>query len=298
MGNFCSYEVRATKNTGKGGKHLKGDGVNWCDMTGSGNDDLVFIDHNSKISIFRNLNTPPDTSRYPGWATVTTLDLAGTDREAIYLADWNGDGRCDILTVVRPTVQHSPGDIDPLTDLGTNPNQNKATGAVHARYTTYTESSASFTFGARTEVVSAGCDQGWGVALLDRGARFHDIDGDGRADYLCMAPDGTTTAWLNKATGLEWKSQIKFADGRDRKQRAPAIPSFFQNPWLTGDTPQQVQTCAGPMSMATGKPTCCGWTRCRATPRCRTTWARWRRGRARSGGIPRGRRTPARRPAP
>ncbi|KAK3904393.1 hypothetical protein C8A05DRAFT_42499 [Staphylotrichum tortipilum] len=188
----CDYEVRAWKNTGGGGAHQKGDGARWCDMSGTGNDDYVFIDHNSKITIFRNSNTPPNTD-YSGWYDEgVVLDLGGINRKAIHLGDWNGDGRCDVI----------------VTD--------KATGALDVYYTSWDRASNQFSFSAKTRVVGSGCTQGWGVGLYDLGIQFADIDGDKRVDYMCLEPNGRVTGWLNKPGGLQWMNQIKFSVGKDR----------------------------------------------------------------------------------
>ncbi|KAK4162929.1 hypothetical protein QBC43DRAFT_214155, partial [Cladorrhinum sp. PSN259] len=214
----CDYEVRAWKNVGSGGVHQKGDGARWCDMTGSGNDDYVFIDHNSKITIFQNVNTPPNTD-YNSWQDRgVVLDLAGVPRKAIHLGDWNGDGFCDII----------------ITD--------KATGALDIIQTSYNKTSNAYTFGARRRVVQSGCTQGWGVGPFDLGIRFADIDGDGRVDYLCLEPNGRVTGWLNKAAGLQWMNQIKSSVGKDRADHRWADVDGDGKPdllWIdkfTGDT--------------------------------------------------------------
>lgn len=161
-------------------------------MSGTGNDDYVFIDHNSKITIFRNSNSPPNTD-YSGWYDKgVVLDLGGTNRKAIHLGDWNGDGRCDVI----------------VTD--------KATGALDVYYTGWDKSSDQFSFSAKTRVAASGCTQGWGVGLYDLGIRFADIDGDKRVDYMCLEPNGRVTGWLNKPGGLQWMDQIKFSVGMDR----------------------------------------------------------------------------------
>ncbi|KAM7185430.1 hypothetical protein V8F20_011802 [Naviculisporaceae sp. PSN 640] len=188
----CDYEVDVWRNTGSGGAHQKGDGVFWCDMSGTGNDDYVFIDHNSKITIFRNINEPPNTD-YSRWIDKgVVLDLGGTNRKAIHLGDWNGDGFCDVI----------------VTD--------KATGALDVYYTSWDRASDTFRFSAKTRVVGSGCTQGWGVGLYDQGMRFADIDGDKRVDYMCLEPDGRVTGWLNKPGGLQWLNQIKFSVDKDR----------------------------------------------------------------------------------
>ncbi|KAK4455138.1 hypothetical protein QBC34DRAFT_445431 [Podospora aff. communis PSN243] len=188
----CDYQVRVWKNLGSGGKHQKGDGSRFCDMTGSGNDDYVFIDHNSKITIFRNQNTPPNTN-YASWADRgVVLDLAGTPRKAIHLGDWNGDGFCDIIIT------------------------GKTTGSVDVYFTYWDQASDTFTFSAKTRVMNSGCTEGWGVGLYDLGMRFHDIDGDKRVDYLCLEKNGRTTGWLNKPEAMLWQGQIKFSVQKDR----------------------------------------------------------------------------------
>ncbi|KAH8678326.1 hypothetical protein BX600DRAFT_545929 [Xylariales sp. PMI_506] len=187
----CTYDVYAWQNTGTGGAHLKGDGVYFCDMTGSGNDDYVWVDPNGKMSIFKNKNVPPATD-YSSWLDEGTLLNLAVDRKGIHLGDWDGDGKCDILTV------------------------DKITGALTVRYNEYDSSSGSFAFGAPTSIPGFSCDQGWGVGLYDLGMQFADIDGDGRVDYLCLELDGRTTAYLNLASGPEYMGQVKYSIGKDR----------------------------------------------------------------------------------
>ena len=187
-------------------------------MNGSGNDDYVFIDHNSKITIFQNVNTPPNTD-YAGWYDRgVVLDLAGVPRKAIHLGDWNGDGFCDVI----------------ITD--------KATGALDVIHTYYDKASDSYTFGPRTRVVQSGCTQGWGVGVFDLGMQFADIDGDRRVDYLCLEPNGQVTGWLNKPGGLQWMNQIKFSVDKDRANHRWADvngdgrPDFMWIDKFNGDT--------------------------------------------------------------
>jgi len=79
-----------------------------------------------------------------------------------------------------------------------------------------------------------GCPNHYGIGIDDLGVRFADIDGlcavatpqymmltstpgDGLADYLCIDPDGRTTAWLNKGSNnFISQGQIKIAVGADR----------------------------------------------------------------------------------
>ena len=44
--------------------------------------------------------------------------------------------------------------------------------------------------------------------------RIADIDGDGRADPLCIEPNGRITAWLNTENhGFVDVGQVKFSEG-------------------------------------------------------------------------------------
>lgn len=80
-----------------------------------------------------------------------------------------------------------------------------------------------------------GCPNHYGVGLFDLGVRFADvtgnkghsplmygfacliiITGNGFPDYLCIDPDGRTTAWKNTNMVFEAMGQIKFTEGADR----------------------------------------------------------------------------------
>jgi hypothetical protein len=70
-------------------------------------------------------------------------------------------------------------------------------------------------FGTRTDF---GCTkQGWTLGLFDLAVRFADLDGDGRADYLCMDQDGRTEAILNTKSGTKRMGQIKASETYDRE---------------------------------------------------------------------------------
>jgi hypothetical protein len=114
-------------------------------------------------------------------------------RIGIHLADWDGDGLCDVLT------------------------QDRATGALTWFQNTYVSDTDTVQF-ANRGIVNPGqsCTQGWGVGVFDRGMRLADIDGDRRADPLCIEPDGRITAWLNTAGGMRDVGQVKFSEGWDR----------------------------------------------------------------------------------
>lgn len=110
--------------------------------------------------------------------TAISLSVPGP-RIGIHLADWNGDGRCDVLV------------------------QDKASGALTLYENHYDASKDALTF-VNVGVVSQGatCNQGWGVNIFDRGMRLADMDGDGRADVVCIQPNGFMSAWLNPKAGM------------------------------------------------------------------------------------------------
>jgi hypothetical protein len=57
------YEVRVWENTGRGGTKRKADGNFYCDMTGSGSDDYVWIYYDGKLDqVNLNIHSPPNVS--------------------------------------------------------------------------------------------------------------------------------------------------------------------------------------------------------------------------------------------
>ncbi|KAI1120096.1 hypothetical protein F5Y10DRAFT_290321 [Nemania abortiva] len=182
------FDVHVFENKGSGGTKRKGDGNFYCDMRGTGSDDLVWIYSDGRVDeINTNIHAPPNW----GHSTSITLTVPGP-RVGIHLADWTGNGRCDVLV------------------------QNKANGALTLYENNYNAGANALTFTNRGVVASTGCTQGWGVSIFDRGMRLADIDGDGRADPVCFEKSGRITAWLNRQSGLLDAGQIKFAESWDR----------------------------------------------------------------------------------
>ncbi|KAL6886462.1 hypothetical protein HDV57DRAFT_390273 [Trichoderma longibrachiatum] len=182
------YDVKVWQNTGSGGTRRKADGNYYCDMRGTGADDYVWIysdGHAAEINA--------NIHNLPLWGHSTTISLSVPGpRVGIHLADWTGDGKCDVLV------------------------QNKATGALTLYENQYNAGKNSLTFANRGVVTGAVCSQGWGVGIFDLGMRLADIDGDKRADVLCLEKNGRVTAWLNTASGLIDVGQVKYSEGWDR----------------------------------------------------------------------------------
>ncbi|KAI1295187.1 hypothetical protein F5Y03DRAFT_399325 [Xylaria venustula] len=179
-----SYVLLPFRNTGKGGTKLKGDGVYYCDMFGRGHDDYLWVLSTGEITLYENINSPPN------WGQHGVIIDIGRDRKSIQFGDWDGDGLCDILAVERHT------------------------GRVEWWRNTYKPGDTSPTFAKPAWAVDTGsnlCTEGWGLGLYDQALKFGDLDGDKRVDYLCMMKDGQTFGSLNKAGGLQYKGQIKYA---------------------------------------------------------------------------------------
>ncbi|KAK4167804.1 CE3 protein [Cladorrhinum sp. PSN259] len=189
------FDVLVWENKGSGGTQAKSDGTFYCDMTGTGSDDYVWISASgTEVQLFTNVHSPPE------WGTDTTISLENVvlgPRAGIHLADWTGDGRCDFLV------------------------QDKKTGSLRLYENSFDPERKVITLQDKGVVTTGSaeviCAQGWGVsATQDRGMRLADVDGDKRADILCLEPNGRVTGWLNRLTGLEDIGQVKFSEGWDR----------------------------------------------------------------------------------
>jgi hypothetical protein len=62
-------------------------------VTGSGNDDYVWIAQNGDVVVFVNKNRRPGTDLYQNcaaWDDKGVVLKTGMNRKAIHIADWNG----------------------------------------------------------------------------------------------------------------------------------------------------------------------------------------------------------------
>lgn len=158
-------------------------------MRGTGSDDYVWISEEGKDGeVYANIHSPPE------WGQDVKIDLTSIagPRVGMHLGDWNGDGRCDVLV------------------------QDKETGALRLFENQFDAVRNAISFVDRGVVTGSVCAEGWGVSIFDRGMRLADIDGDDRADILCLEKDGRITGWLNRAGGVEDVGQVKFSEGWDR----------------------------------------------------------------------------------
>jgi len=155
-GDTAKYEVHAWKNLGSGGTYQKGDGIFFCDMDGSGNDDYIFVDSKGVLTIFRNPN-PPGIVTY-GWDEHRNVLNTNANRKAVQFGDWDGDGKCDVIVTDRKN------------------------GGADVYFTRWDSAAKKFSFSAKTRVASSGqsigpnCAEGWGVGFRDLGVRYADIE--------------------------------------------------------------------------------------------------------------------------
>jgi hypothetical protein len=174
------------ENRGHGGTMVKGDGARYCDMTGSGSDDYIFVDVTGSIHLFENEHN------WGHWNDRGVIYNANRPRQEIHLADFDGDSKCDIFFV------------------------DKASGATRVLLNGYDGNKFSFKdIGIVTG--HATCTEGYGHSKHDLGVRWHDLTGDGRADLLCVQPDGTVHGYINKGIN-DFVDQgiIKNSEGRER----------------------------------------------------------------------------------
>ncbi|MEU1290674.1 FG-GAP-like repeat-containing protein [Kitasatospora sp. NPDC005856] len=188
--------------------------VRWADFDGDGRADYILINGDGSVRVF--LNKGGDG--HGGWSDLGQVASGMTsDRGRVRFADFDGDGRADYILIngdgsVRVFLNKGGDGHGGWSDLG-----KVATGL--------TADSAQVTFAdfdgdGRTDYLITQADGAVG-AFLNRGGdghggwiddgriaggltsdrsrvRFADFDGDGRADYNVINPDGSITTFLNK----------------------------------------------------------------------------------------------------
>ncbi|MEU8515592.1 FG-GAP-like repeat-containing protein [Kitasatospora sp. NPDC048722] len=139
--------------------------VRWADFDGDGRPDYVTIEDDGSVDVW--LNHGGDPAGSGGWQSLGRVATGvTTDRSRVRLADFDGDGRADYW-VVNPD-----GSVDVWLNRGGDPAGSggwQSLGRVATGLTTDREQ-----------------------------VRFADFDGDGRADYWLIKPDGSVTVFLNR----------------------------------------------------------------------------------------------------
>ncbi|KXH49449.1 hypothetical protein CSIM01_03737 [Colletotrichum simmondsii] len=102
-----SFKMRVWKNTGGGASKLKMDGNKYCNMVGhaDGRSDYVWTWSNGKMELFMNRGKKAiadnDAEGFWDWSPgVIWTPPTAMHRLDLHLADWDGDGACDIIYAV------------------------------------------------------------------------------------------------------------------------------------------------------------------------------------------------------
>ncbi|GKU06546.1 carbohydrate esterase family 3 protein [Fusarium langsethiae] len=194
-GVTCGVTYQVWENKGEGGTSQKGDGIFWGDITGTGVDDYVWISMHGEVNVFANKNTKSKHDFYASnaWGTPSMLKT-NLPRRALHIADWDGDGKDDIIGVT-----------------------NLKTGSLKVWFSRYNNGKYSWDAQSIPDPGREWCTQGVGRLPFDNAHHFADLTGSGRTDYICMAPSGQAWAWLRGKDGVAKPSgQIKYHEELDR----------------------------------------------------------------------------------
>lgn len=118
-------------------------------MTGSGSDDYVWVYNDGHgAEFYGNIHGPPY------WKNGDkSLFSINRPRRSLHIADWNGDGKYDLLA------------------------QRKSDGALEMWRNDYDPTTGKFAFSYQGFIAgTAKCNQGWGVGLFDAGLILADIE--------------------------------------------------------------------------------------------------------------------------
>ena len=168
--------VDAYINQGSGGTSQAGNGVQFADLNGDGKSDFLWLDLDGSVHGY--LNKGPGS--WPDWTIQGKSGHGdGATRQNVVFADVNCDGYDDYLVI------------------------NKF-GGVTAYYNTKNFPN----WGTPVNIAS-------GVGTNREAIRIHDVDGDGCADYLVVAPNGQVTAYLNLGPSHfpQWAPPVLIATG-------------------------------------------------------------------------------------
>ncbi|KAF4853989.1 hypothetical protein CGCSCA2_v009770 [Colletotrichum siamense] len=119
--------------------------------------------------------------------------LRSMDRRDLHLQDWDGDDDCDIIYV------------------------NPETNAVEVFLNQYSQTGRRGWTHLTNSPPGVTCGYKRGLGVFNLAVRFADLIGNNGADYLCIAPDGTVSDYLQQDSGVFVDvGQINFAIGKNR----------------------------------------------------------------------------------
>ncbi|KAJ6595095.1 SGNH hydrolase-type esterase domain-containing protein [Mycena vulgaris] len=153
-----------------------GAGVRFADLNGDGRAEYLYLDENGAMTAYLNLGSSDGGlgAANVGWlaqGVVATGPANGATRDNVILADVNGDGRADYITVT-----HTGGVVELWINGGGPDNGPNAAKVVWLPQ----------------GVIATG------VGTSGMGVQFVDLNGDGRAEYLDVNyQTSAVNAWLN-----------------------------------------------------------------------------------------------------
>ncbi|KAJ3548060.1 hypothetical protein NM208_g1190 [Fusarium decemcellulare] len=169
----------------------KGDlrGTQFEDINGDGCDDWMEMWANRGKGTI----TESDPDGYWNYKGTIWTPPQEMDRRDLHLADWDGDGACDIIYA------------------------NPKGGAVQVWINNYPKTGKWDWTHQDNPAPALSCSQTRGLGLYDLAVRFADITGNGRADYLCIEPGSGTTGFIHNDDG-SWTNagQVKVSIDKDR----------------------------------------------------------------------------------
>ncbi|MGK4584205.1 FG-GAP-like repeat-containing protein [Kitasatospora sp. HPMI-4] len=206
--------------------------VRFADWDGDGRADYIVVNDDGSVHVY--LNRGGDG--HGGWLDdgVVATGLT-TDKSRVRFADWDGDGRADYIAI------NPDGKIHVMLNRGGAGHGGWQDAGIVAQGTTTNPDQVRFADidgDGKTDYVTI-ADDGIVSAYLNRGGdtgggwvadgqiatgvttdrsrvRLADIDGDGRADYVVLNPDGSVTAYVNNG-GVGhfngWSLRPKIASG-------------------------------------------------------------------------------------
>ena len=168
------------------------DEIRFADLNSDGRAEYLWIHPNSSVDAWLNLGGPDDgpNAAKVGWQPQGTIATGvGANGSDIQFADLNGDGRADYLWI------HTDGSVEAWLNLASHDDGADAISAAWA----YQGKIAS------------------GLGKNGSEVKFADLNGDGRAEYLWIHPDGSVEAFLNlgssNASTFSWQPLGTVATG-------------------------------------------------------------------------------------
>ncbi|KAF3021561.1 hypothetical protein E8E14_013182 [Neopestalotiopsis sp. 37M] len=169
-----------------------------ADIDGDGRDDYMYTDKKGKVTMYLNTGRAPDDGSNAGkvqWAPMGVIATGvGARGDQIRFADLDGDGRAEYIWV------KDSGSATVWWNRGFN-----------------ASASTKVIWGSATgEEIATGIGDGQGVV-------FADMNGDGKADFIHLAPNGAATLYINQGRrasgGWGWWNwgEIAAGVGSDRE---------------------------------------------------------------------------------